>query len=85
LIKSLENLNNKKAKDYAYNIAAKWIKNNYCTWKKTGDMYEKYDVNFSGNPGHGGEYEVQEGFGWTNGVALYLIQRYGNRIELPEC
>lgn len=27
--------------------------------------------------GGGGEYEVQEGFGWTNGVVLDLLLTYG--------
>ncbi len=25
----------------------------------------------------GGEYSVQSGFGWTNGVMLSLLERYG--------
>ncbi|KAK9521200.1 hypothetical protein VZT92_021025 [Zoarces viviparus] len=40
-------------------------------------MFEKYDVNGDGKPGGGGEYEVQLGFGWTNGVALQLLDQYG--------
>jgi alpha,alpha-trehalase len=85
LIKGLENLNSKKAHEIAKFLAHKWILNNYCTWEKTGHMYEKYDVNSVGSPGHGGEYEVQEGFGWTNGVALYLVDRYGQSLHLPKC
>ena len=41
-------------------------------------MMEKYDVGQrSGQAGGGGEYEVQVGFGWTNGVALELLDKYG--------
>ena len=32
-----------------------------------------------GAPGGGGEYECAEGFGWTNGVALIFLERYGWR------
>ncbi len=32
-------------------------------------------------PGSGGEYDVQTGFGWTNGVALSLLAKYGDRIS----
>ena len=32
-------------------------------------------------PGHAGEYIVQEGFGWTNGVILYLLSEYGDIIN----
>lgn len=28
--------------------------------------------------GAGDEYEVQEGFGWTNGVLLRLMQKLGS-------
>ncbi|RCN32820.1 alpha,alpha-trehalase, partial [Ancylostoma caninum] len=37
-------------------------------------VWEKYDARSSGGkPGGGGEYVVQEGFGWTNGVVMDLI------------
>lgn len=35
-----------------------------------------------GKPGNGGEYEVQLGFGWSNGVILDLLDRYGDRFTL---
>ncbi|KAF4008935.1 hypothetical protein G4228_000112 [Cervus hanglu yarkandensis] len=41
----------------------------------------QYDISNGGQPGGGGEYEVQEGFGWTNGVALMLLDRYGDRLS----
>ena len=34
------------------------------------NMMEKYNVQHSLLLTKGGEYEVQHGFGWTNGVAL---------------
>ena len=34
------------------------------------NMMEKYNVQHSQHVAKGGEYEVQHGFGWTNGVAL---------------
>ena len=39
-------------------------------------MLEKFSADEVGVPGGGGEYEVQEGFGWTNGVTLDLLARY---------
>ncbi|XP_043533654.1 trehalase isoform X6 [Chiloscyllium plagiosum] len=42
--------------------------------------YLEYDVNGDGNPGGGGEYDVQVGFGWTNGVALQLLDEYGDQL-----
>ena len=40
-------------------------------------MYEKYDAFEPGVGGGGGEYVPQVGFGWTNGVALDLLRKYG--------
>jgi len=40
----------------------------------------QYDVENGQQAGGGGEYEVQVGFGWTNGVVLDLLRRYGSRL-----
>lgn len=37
-----------------------------------------------GEPGGGGEYIVQEGFGWTNGVILYLLKEFGTKLGAPK-
>ncbi|MEO7964402.1 MAG: trehalase family glycosidase, partial [Gemmatimonadaceae bacterium] len=42
------------------------------TYLATGKMTEKYDVIDLNRPAGGGEYPTQDGFGWTNGVALAL-------------
>lgn len=49
-------------------------------FEQSGVMYEKYDAFVPGQYGGGGEYTPQVGFGWTNGVALELIQPPGWRI-----
>jgi alpha,alpha-trehalase len=36
-------------------------------------LVEKYVVDGSGGAGGGGEYPLQDGFGWTNGVALRMM------------
>ena len=46
-------------------------------------MYEKYNVETCGAPGAGGEYNVQTGFGWTNGVALELLAQFGDALVAP--
>ncbi|PPQ65887.1 hypothetical protein CVT26_000907 [Gymnopilus dilepis] len=51
----------------------------------TGNMFEKFsnlDVN---SAGQGGEYTVQAGFGWTNGVLLWVASNYGAVIDSPKC
>ncbi len=54
--------------------ASRWLRNNRKTFEATGRLLEKYDVESIGNAGGGGEYDVQDGFGWTNGVLLRLMQ-----------
>ena len=34
-----------------------------------------------GGHGGGGEYEVQKGFGWSNGAILDLLDRYGSVLS----
>ncbi|TDB68007.1 alpha,alpha-trehalase TreF [Arundinibacter roseus] len=41
-------------------------------YQATGDILEKYNVSNTKLVACGGEYAVQEGFGWTNGVYLKL-------------
>ncbi|HTI62804.1 MAG TPA: alpha,alpha-trehalase TreF [Gemmatimonadaceae bacterium] len=52
---------------------AAWLALNRRTYKATGRMTEKYDVEDLSRRAGGGEYATQDGFGWTNGVALALI------------
>jgi alpha,alpha-trehalase len=37
---------------------------------------EKYDVQNTNAKAGGGEYPLQDGFGWTNGVLLKLMNIY---------
>jgi alpha,alpha-trehalase len=43
---------------------------------------EKYDVIAANQPGGGGEYPTQDGFGWTNGVMLKLMALYPADADL---
>ena len=61
----------------AETIAKRWIK--LCTnvFGRTGKLMEKYNVVNTQLEAGGGEYPGQDGFGWTNGVLLALIKKYG--------
>ncbi|GJG87052.1 periplasmic trehalase [Gemmatimonadetes bacterium T265] len=50
----------------------RWLALNRRTYAATGKMTEKYDVVDAARRAGGGEYPTQDGFGWTNGVALAL-------------
>uniref|UniRef100_A0A8C9YIA9 Trehalase n=1 Tax=Sander lucioperca TaxID=283035 RepID=A0A8C9YIA9_SANLU len=80
LIRGLSKLPSEDAKQLAFDLAQRWIKTNWLAYMKYEAMFEKYDVNGDGKPGAGGEYQVQLGFGWTNGVALQLLDQYGLRL-----
>ncbi|KAI0830000.1 glycoside hydrolase family 37 protein [Hypoxylon sp. FL0890] len=51
----------------------------------TGIMFEKYADNSTNVAGGGGEYEVVEGFGWTNGVLIWAVDTFGNKLQRPDC
>lgn len=53
--------------------ARRWVKNNVAVYRSSGRLLEKYDVEKIGLFAAGGEYKVQDGFGWTNGVLLCLL------------
>lgn len=53
-------------------VAGRWLDLNRDVFDREGLMLEKYDVTGDTGAGGGGEYPLQFGFGWTNGVALAL-------------
>lgn len=54
----------------AQRVRTNWLNTVRSVYDKTGKMTEKYNVlNDSAHAG-GGEYENQDGFGWTNGVFI---------------
>jgi len=61
-------------KPLAQEIASRWTKLNKSVFEHTGKLLEKYNVVDTSHEGGGGEYPVQDGFGWTNGVFIGLIK-----------
>jgi len=86
LVVGLENTAEPKAQALALMLAKKWLLNNYKAYQQTmpNAMFEKYDVTVIGLPGGGGEYDVQLGFGWTNGVILDFLHIFGDRLSIDE-
>src|SRR5699024_9110343 len=56
-------------------IAQRWLDTVAAVYRTTGTLVEKYDLHTI-QPGDGGEYAVQAGFGWTNGVTHALLGAY---------
>jgi alpha,alpha-trehalase len=65
-------LKNYQIDKLANEIRKRWLRQNERVYKATGKMMEKYNVMDTTLLAGGGEYPNQDGFGWTNGVALAL-------------
>lgn len=77
---AIKGLNNYGEQQLAATIAQRWVGKNLQVFKATGKLVEKYDV--SGDAaGGGGEYPLQDGFGWTNGVLRKLLAMYPKLAE----
>lgn len=69
--------------DLAEKIKQNWIQLNIEVFKATGKLVEKYNVENSESEAGGGEYPLQDGFGWTNGVLLKLLSEGKNDLVDP--
>ena len=73
---AIDGLNKYSHTELARTIANNWIQNNLQVFNETGKLMEKYDVVDTNVKAGGGEYPLQDGFGWTNGVLLNLLDKY---------
>jgi alpha,alpha-trehalase len=72
---AIRGLRNYGHAELAETIARRWIAENLAAFRASGKLVEKYDVTGKGAAG-GGEYPLQDGFGWTNGVLRKLLALY---------
>lgn len=68
--------------ELARTIATRWIRTNVAAYVRTGKLVEKYDVSADTSAAGGGEYPLQDGFGWTNGVLRVLLASYPNAVDI---
>jgi len=74
---AVQGLNNYGKQTLAKDIGMRFLKNVQNTYDKEHKLVEKYVVEGKGlGGGGGGEYPLQDGFGWTNGVTLKLMDLY---------
>lgn len=85
----------------ALEIAQRYVDSAFCTWRTTGGstpefpklsgavsdgiIFEKYNSSAINAVGGGGEYTVVEGFGWSNGVLIWIADRFGKELKTPDC
>jgi len=66
--------------DLAERIKVRWLAANQALFQNEHKFVEKYDVNDPTSLGGGGEYTLQDGFGWTNGVFMALRKDFDRTI-----
>jgi alpha,alpha-trehalase len=64
--------------DLADTIAHRWLDTVSTHYAREGKLVEKYGL-WDAAGGGGGEYPLQDGFGWTNGVVRKLLDLYPRR------
>ena len=67
--------------DLAKEIGKRWVSLNEKVYKNTGKFVEKYNVEDLSLDAGGGEYPVQDGFGWSNGVYVAIKAYLNKRIN----
>jgi alpha,alpha-trehalase len=72
---AIEGLRRNGQRELAETITERWVAENVRLYCNTGKLVEKYNVVEAG-AGAGGEYPVQDGFGWTNAVLVKLLAIY---------
>ena len=71
-------------REYGYHglanrIRDRWLAANEKVYANEKRLIEKYNVVTAGELGGGGEYALQDGFGWTNGVYAALKDEQDKR------
>ncbi|KIU34414.1 alpha,alpha-trehalase TreA [Atlantibacter hermannii] len=61
--------------DLSMEVTWRFLTNVQHTYDREKKLVEKYDVTTTGTGGGGGEYPLQDGFGWTNGVTLKMLDK----------
>ncbi len=61
-------------------IKKRWLALNEKVFDRTGKMFEKYNVDDISLHAGGGEYPLQDGFGWTNGIASALLNNLDEKV-----
>lgn len=67
--------------ELADEIKYRWLASNEAMYATKNKFVEKYNVMDPTEVSGGGEYELQDGFGWTNGVFMALRHNYDKKLS----
>ncbi|PLR34714.1 alpha,alpha-trehalase [Chimaeribacter californicus] len=73
---AVEGLDHYGKQTLAKEIGMRFLDNVQATYDREHKLVEKYVIEGNLGGGGGGEYPLQDGFGWTNGVTLKLMDKY---------
>ncbi len=62
--------------ELAAEIESRWMRSTETVYAHSQKLIEKYNVQHDSRVGGGGEYPLQDGFGWTNGVYEALRRQF---------
>ncbi|NRB23332.1 alpha,alpha-trehalase TreF [Shewanella sp.] len=79
----VQGLLNYQQNTLATTVQQRWVDTVTEHFQQTGKIMEKYNVCQQRKEAKGGEYDVQDGFGWTNGVYLALRSQFKNSNYSP--
>ena len=68
-----EGLQNYGKDNISMDVSWRFLTNVQHTYDSQKKLVEKYDITSTGTGGGGGEYPLQDGFGWSNGVTLKML------------
>ncbi|XP_039482661.1 trehalase [Drosophila santomea] len=84
IVEGLENLGTPPAKAMSKRWAHRWVKSNYAAYKYESFMFEKYYCDEFGTSGGVSPEHTPVGYGWTNGVIIEFLCKYGKEISLAD-
>ncbi|XP_016968444.1 uncharacterized protein LOC108036672 [Drosophila biarmipes] len=84
VVEGLDNLGTPQAKAMSKRWAHRWVKSNYAAYKYESFMFEKYFCEEFGTSGGASPEHTPVGYGWTNGVVIEFLCKYGKDISLAD-
>lgn len=84
VVNALEAIKTEESHELAVEVAQKFIRSCHKGFTEYKQMFEKYDALNPGQYGGGGEYNVQIGFGWSNGAVLEFLVKFGSQLTAED-
>ena len=82
---AVEGLDQYGQTEFADRVATRWRTLTERVFDEQGKLVEKYDVVDATGEAGGGEYDLQDGFGWTNGVTrAFGVRESRNHTQPPQ-